>query len=137
MLEIGKTYETLLTPHIHSKSPTIPFYSSVTAELISTPGSLDASYWRDNLEKPVLFNAAIERSIKDHTGSRLFVEISANGNMKFLIRDFIRARDNAPDFYIPAMSRGKNCDEQLLELIGELFIRNIPINFDILAPKPQ
>jgi len=136
MLKIGQAYETLLAPHIHSKAPTIPFYSSVNAELVSAPGSLDASYWRQNLETPVLFNKAMKRMTEEQSGSRIFIEISAHGSMRLVIPDYFTSEQgHEPDTYFPVMSRGKNCDKQLLKLVGELFIRNVLVDFDALAPK--
>jgi len=132
MLEIGQRYETLLAPHIHSKSPAIPFYSSVSGELVSQPSSLNASYWRENLEKPVNFTAAMMRMSEDQRQNRLFIEVGVRGNMRLPIRDFISARDQTQDAYFPAMSKDKNCEEQFLKLVGELFVRNFPIDFDAL-----
>ncbi|KAI2915447.1 hypothetical protein CBS147371_5732 [Aspergillus niger] len=63
MLDIGDSLEALLRDRIDSKAPVVPFFSSVRATRINGAGGLNASYWRENLESPVLFyGAAANRS---------------------------------------------------------------------------
>ncbi|HEY5054131.1 MAG TPA: acyltransferase domain-containing protein, partial [Solirubrobacterales bacterium] len=58
---------------IRAESAAVPFYSSVTGELMDT-GALDAEYWVTNLRRPVLLEKAVRAALRD--GHRMFLEIS-------------------------------------------------------------
>ena len=60
MKSLGQQYEDLLRPHVSSKAPSIPFFSTVTNTIVDKEGVLDAHYWRANLESPVLFNTGVK-----------------------------------------------------------------------------
>src|SRR5262249_41994427 len=61
----------------------VPWYSTVTTELLSGP-SLPADYWYRNLRQPVLFAATVERMVAD--GFRYFVELSAHPTLTTPVR---------------------------------------------------
>ncbi len=58
---------------IRPRSVVIPFYSTVTGELIDTAG-LDADYWYRNLREPVRFDLATTQLTE--AGHEVFVEVS-------------------------------------------------------------
>ncbi|MFK0132372.1 SDR family NAD(P)-dependent oxidoreductase [Streptomyces rubiginosohelvolus] len=55
--------------------PTIPFYSTVSADPLN-PGALDGSYWVRNQRETVRFHTAVSAALGD--GHRVFVECSAH-----------------------------------------------------------
>lgn len=82
MKQIGSEYEHCISSHIEYEQEMLPFCSSVTSNTITDPRKLDASYWRQNLESPVLFTEAIQSVFiskvsdplqHDHPDSLLFV----------------------------------------------------------------
>ncbi|MYW05546.1 acyltransferase domain-containing protein, partial [Streptomyces sp. SID3343] len=50
-----------LTPH----PATVPFYSTVTGDLLDTT-TLTPTYWYDNLRKPVLYHQTLHALERDH-----------------------------------------------------------------------
>jgi acyl transferase domain-containing protein len=75
MKGIGKAYEGLLGTLVHAGESTVPFYSSVSGNLKMGSSVLGASYWRGNLESPVLFNSAVNSYLKENTTDTIFVEV--------------------------------------------------------------
>jgi acyl transferase domain-containing protein len=62
MADVGELYENLIQKEFAGANHelTIPFYSSVTGNTYLHSEGLGASYWRENLESPVLFYGAAE-----------------------------------------------------------------------------
>lgn len=136
MLDIGESLEAFLASRIYSKSPSIPFYSSVTAKQVTSPGSFNAAYWRQNFESPVLFSAAVEHLL-DARGSlapQLFLEVGPHGALAGPLRQILTACDRTKDSYLSAMTRGKDCSESILKLVGELFLKHVSVDFTQIAP---
>jgi acyl transferase domain-containing protein len=75
MRGIGKAYEASLDSVVAARSSTVPFYSSLTGDLEMEPGFLGASYWRKNLESPVLFYPAVISYLKASRSDSLFLEV--------------------------------------------------------------
>ncbi|UCV17085.1 SDR family NAD(P)-dependent oxidoreductase [Quatrionicoccus australiensis] len=68
---------------------TSTFVSTVTGTVF--PGSLDASYWWDNIRHPVLFSTAINCMIE--LGCRCFVEISPHAILQRYLKECLTAAD--------------------------------------------
>ena len=75
MRGIGQAYESSLDAFVAPRAITVPFYSSVTGRLEIRTGALGATYWRTNLESPVLFYSAVMSYLKSATTDSLFVEV--------------------------------------------------------------
>jgi acyl transferase domain-containing protein len=129
MHEIRVTYEELLTTHVQSRSPALPFYSTVTSQVISEPGRLNASYWRSNLENPVLFNKALQRLLKGQSQDQVLLEIGPHGALAGPIRQILSSIGQKNCHYISALTRSKDSHESILNLVGQLYIYGIPIRF--------
>lgn len=62
----------------------IPFYSTVTGQLVKGP-ELDAHYWWLNIRERVQFKAALEKLVT--TGHNLYVEIGSHAILRSYIQD--------------------------------------------------
>ncbi|PGH00300.1 hypothetical protein AJ80_09194 [Polytolypa hystricis UAMH7299] len=133
MTGIGGAYEALIRPYATSIKPKIPFYSSLTGEVISQPGQLEATYWRGNLESTVLFYTAV-RSILETVDSQntVFMEIGPHSALAGPLRQiFSQALPRQEPTYVPTLLRNKDQLSSLLAAAGQLHVRGIPI--DMLA----
>lgn len=138
MLDIGQSLEAFLASRIASRPPSIPFYSSVMAEQVTSSGSLDGAYWRRNFESPVLFNSAVRKLLDDHGKTpQLFLEVGPHGALAGPVRQIMTACNRTTDSYLSAMTRGKDCSESILKLAGELFLQHAPIHFAEIAPTAR
>ncbi|GJP94927.1 polyketide synthase [Aspergillus niger] len=136
MLDIGDSLEALLRDRIDSKAPVVPFFSSVRATRINGAGGLNASYWRENLESPVLFYGAISHLVESEACSEhTFLEVGPHGALRGPLRQILQAANRSNDSYITAMIRGKDCTESILHMAGELYLNNTPVDFGHICPS--
>nr|RBQ98724.1 hypothetical protein FVER53263_00316 [Fusarium verticillioides] len=146
MQDLGGLFENLLEGKVYSQSPTIPFFSSVTVQKITEPRSLDAAYWRQNLESPVRFTGAVKLLLEARasTGSKqVFVEIGPHSALSGPLRQIFKAHGRGKEAYVSAMIRGEDCTESLLKLAGELFchgtslqLSNVTADGDVVVDLP-
>jgi acyl transferase domain-containing protein len=129
----GAVYEESIDEIRSSNDPRIPFFSTVTGKVIYSPKNFTASYWRRNLENPVLFDTAIRRIIKADFPNPAFLEIGPHSALAGPLRRIFQA-ENIPLTYIPSLGRGKDDTESIYNTIGDLWSNNIAINFNALNP---
>lgn len=138
MQDIGEEYEILLKGHVQSTVPRILFFSSMTATVIREAGELDSSYWRRNLESPVLFSTAVIDCIENQSNTQLFLEIGPHSALSGPLRQIFQAvtGQHQPS-YVSSLIRSKDCTESLLYALGRLHLHTIPIDFAALYEKGQ
>ncbi|GAB7347261.1 hypothetical protein MBLNU459_g3352t2 [Dothideomycetes sp. NU459] len=130
MREVGTQYYSVVQQDLVGRPPQKPFFSTVTGKQES--GNLDASYWQNNLESPVLFKTAVS-SILDTVENVAFLEIGPHGALAGPLRQIsAHASSSAP--HVSAMVRGEDCVESYLTALGKLFELNIPVDLGQLFP---
>lgn len=135
MKDVGSDYEAVLTPILSSKSPKIPFFSSVTGKRITEATSLGASYWRQNLESPVLFHSAIQACLFSQPQDHLFLEVGPHSALAGPLRQIFKDKDSKSNLsYLPTILRGKDCTHSVLNTIGQLHVQSIPVDLKFLTP---
>ncbi|KAF2267503.1 hypothetical protein CC78DRAFT_490418 [Lojkania enalia] len=135
MQSLGPTYEKLMATHVKSVAPDVPFFSSVSGELISELDSLDPSYWRRNMEQSVLFHAAIESNLKhmDGQSDTLFVEIGPHSTLSGPLRQIFRSKQtNVDPVYVPTMIRTQDGVANLLTTAGTLYQYGVDVAFGVI-----
>jgi acyl transferase domain-containing protein len=105
----------------------------VTGKIIDSPNNFTASYWRRNLENPVLFHTAIRKVIKAEFQNPVFLEIGPHSALAGPLRQIFQAED-VPLTYISSLQRGKDDTESIYHAIGNLWSNNIAINFNTMNP---
>ena len=135
MEDVGDEYQTLLDSLVRSSRPIVPFFSSVTGDTITGENKLGPSYWRSNLESPVLFYSATQAILHKQSQDNLFLEIGPHSALAGPLRQIFKATNttSAP-VYVPTIVRGKNCTASLLAAMGQLHLQAVPINFDAVTP---
>ncbi|KAI6635430.1 Type I Iterative PKS [Pyricularia oryzae] len=105
--------------------------SSVTGQVVGDDmPTAEPSYWRANLESPVLFAQVVEKLLSPGTPVHL-VEIGPHSALEMPIKQ-TRTKvgiDAAKTPYNSALLRGKNSTTTMLTLAGELFLHGHPIAF--------
>ncbi|PON24523.1 KR domain-containing protein [Trichoderma gamsii] len=135
MKEYGPSYEQHLKPFIQSLDPTTPFYSSVTGKRLTGAGSLDAHYWRSNMERPVLFNTALRSALNDHGDERfVLIEIGPHPALKGPLGQILRDINRNEITQVATLQRNKICSSSILETVGKLFQQNVSLNFSTIFP---
>lgn len=129
----GAIYERDIMPVICHSSAMTPLYSTVTGAVIRAPSTLDASYWRDNLQLPVLFNDAVQNLIQDTGGPNIFVEIGPHSALSSPLRQILRLHDsNQTSKYIPTLIRNHPQQRGLLMAAGRLYSNGCPVQLSAI-----
>ncbi|MGW4773511.1 SDR family NAD(P)-dependent oxidoreductase [Nocardia sp. NPDC004278] len=106
---------------IASDEPTIPMYSTVTADLVPN-GGLDAEYWWRNIREPVRFAPAIDRLIEDR--HLVFVELGPHPIHTTAIGDLLGRRGLA-GVAVGSLHRRHSDRETLLSALGSLYVAGV------------
>ncbi len=135
MRELGDEYQALMEGYVPSNRPVVPFFSTVTGKAIVDSNKLGPSYWRSNLESPVLFHSATQAILSEVSQDKLFLEIGPHSALAGPLRQIFKAVEvENPPSYAPTIVRGKSCTESLLTTVGQLYLQAVPINFEAVTP---
>ena len=115
---------------ITPQSEAIPMYSTVDGKR-RDGHTLDATYWVRNLREPVRFAAAVEQLLTD--GHTIFIEISPHPVLLPSIDDRLRERKTA-GVVLPSLRRGEDGHAPMLQSLGALYTRGVPVDWPALYP---
>ncbi|KOS22576.1 Lovastatin nonaketide synthase [Escovopsis weberi] len=132
MKAYGPAYEVSIKEIKSADTPSVPFFSSVTGETYTSPGVFDASYWRSNLESPVLFHSAVCNIVSKYKNP-VVVEIGPHSALAGPLRQIFQS-EGASYTYIPSLQRGKDDTESMYTCLGSLWCNNFDVNFDAVNP---
>ena len=136
MLVLGDEYhQAMVDSGVVGKAPSIPFFSSVTGELLgSTKGAqLGPKYWQSNLERPVLFRSAISGILKSEViKNEVFLELGPHSALAGPLRQILTSEWSKAS-YIPSLVRRQNSVENLLQAIGKLYTLHVDMNIKSLV----
>ncbi|MEW1640335.1 SDR family NAD(P)-dependent oxidoreductase, partial [Streptomyces sp. NPDC093801] len=110
------------------RRPEVPFYSTVTAELVDT-AALDAAYWYRNLRRPVRFEETVEALLAKGFGT--FVESSAHPVLTIGVQETAEAL-GTPVLTTGSLRREEGGLQRLLTSAAELFVRGTGIDWAAL-----
>ncbi|KAG9237170.1 reducing type I polyketide synthase 10 [Amylocarpus encephaloides] len=134
MLKVGQHYEDLVSTVYAKRTSSnldafnTKMFSSVTGQL-GTKKLIDSpSYWRRNLESPVLFDTAMRDMMTEQASH--FVEIGPHSALQQPIKQIERAIEGkeGSNVYSSTITRGKDAERTLLDLCGALFLHQQPIS---------
>ncbi|KAL8771520.1 MAG: hypothetical protein Q9194_004856, partial [Teloschistes cf. exilis] len=109
--------------------------SSVTNSVISDDAVIDETYWSANLRSPVLFNQAVQTITKlpEFSEVDLLIEIGPHSALSGPVKQIKSEFGLEKLQYLPTLSRGADSAAKLLELAGELFLRDYPVDMERLT----
>ncbi|KAL4866957.1 hypothetical protein BDV12DRAFT_210233 [Aspergillus spectabilis] len=136
MQDVADDYEALLhgLPTTNLSS-TIPMFSTVTGALITDPSELNAKYWRQNLESPVLFLTAARAILDSGEGEtpRVFVEIGPHSALSGPVRQILSEHERGESCsYIPSLIRGEDPTTSVLHSAGHLYNSGTPVRLQAI-----
>ncbi|KAI5792026.1 hypothetical protein EDC01DRAFT_630520 [Geopyxis carbonaria] len=129
MQQVGQKYEDLITNACSDKGrldfkSDVLMMSSVTAKPITAV--MPMSYWRKNLESPVLFSQAVA-NIHALDLVDTLVEIGPHSALEGPLRQ-IRQSSEASAGYLSTLTRNQSSSRCLLQLCGNLFLKGASID---------
>ncbi|KAI8963504.1 polyketide synthase [Daldinia sp. FL1419] len=96
-----------------------------------------SKYWRNNLERPVQFSSAVEKLV---TGTKLYlIEVGPHAALRGPIEQ-IRRKLETPKEDLPysyTLYRGKDSDQCVKSLAGDLFLRGYSLNWSAINGWPE
>ncbi|CAI6338614.1 unnamed protein product [Periconia digitata] len=116
----GEKYETLVRGLIKARAPHTLFVSSVHADVVRQNYDLGAQYWRQNLENPVLFHAAVNALLEECPQANIHLEIGPHSALAGPLRQ-IYAERGVPVNYLSVLRRGGNDTDAYLNALGRLY----------------
>lgn len=139
MEEVVGRYYDLISDHVPTFRMDIPFYSSVTGKALDDSNRLGPSYWRQNLESPVLFHSAIRTVLEHLPQASILVEVGPHSALAGPLRQIFKSLGAArpPPVYLPTLVRGQHGTADLLTTLGQMHLLNVPLNFDTATPGKE
>ncbi|KAL4793757.1 acyl transferase domain-containing protein [Aspergillus venezuelensis] len=132
MQDVSDHYEAALHRlTVKSDSAMIPLFSTVTNSQITDPSQLNPSYWRQNLESPVLFLTATQAILnsEEEAINRVLVEIGPHSALSGPLRQIISEHKHSENCsYIPSLVRGEDPARSMLYTAGHLYNTGAPVN---------
>ncbi|KAK1979840.1 KR domain-containing protein [Colletotrichum cereale] len=140
MREVGSRYLSLTSPCIDSFKPSDPsgpyLFSSVTGSRLPQETPTDAKYWRENLESPVLFDAAVAALVAEHKSQTshplVFLEVGPHSALAGPLRQIL-AQEGINLSYASCLVRSKNSTESFTTAIGQLWQQGIDVDLGRLT----
>ncbi|WP_329340040.1 type I polyketide synthase [Streptomyces sp. NBC_00663] len=111
---------------ITPRAAQVPFYSTVTAEVLDTT-ALDAGYWYRNLRQTVRFADTVRALLDD--GFRLFVESSAHPVLTMGVEQTAEAHVNSPVTAVGSLRRDEGGLERFLTSAAEAFVGGASVDW--------
>ena len=135
MIEVGELYMALIQTEFTGQSQplAIPFYSSVTSDKYTDAINLGASYWRKNLESPVLFYNAVKNLIAGPESVSCILEIGPHSALQGPLRQVFGESGSLPP-YASCLSRGVSSSTSLLKAVGQLHCSGVKFDFKAINP---
>ncbi|WXK00954.1 SDR family NAD(P)-dependent oxidoreductase [Saccharopolyspora sp. ID03-671] len=115
---------------IRPRSGDVPFYSTVTGELIDTSG-LDPEYWYSNLRRTVRFEDTTRALLADGFG--VFVEPSAHPVLTHAVEQTLDDA-GAEGVVLGTLRRDQGEWSQVLAAVGEAHVRGVAVDWTPLFP---
>lgn len=132
MRSVAPEYLKLLwSLNIHVNDPEISFFSSVTCKSIQRGQELGSDYWVKNLVSPVKFDTAVGEVLSTISAQKLFVEIGPHSALAGPIRQILQ-HHGSTDEYVHSCRRGGDSRRDILKLVGELWLRDVGVDMQII-----
>ncbi|PYH79566.1 KR domain-containing protein [Aspergillus uvarum CBS 121591] len=137
MTQVGARYKSLMDCYLSKDTLDVPrrsvaFSSAVKGRLLPASETLGSDYWQQNLESPVRFLEGFQAITNSLTQPLLFLEVGPHSALAGPIRQILD-QTSLNHQYLSCLSRTKPCDETFLTLIGELFARGQPLDYQALT----
>ncbi|KAF4244021.1 hypothetical protein CNMCM8980_010357 [Aspergillus fumigatiaffinis] len=137
MQEVGQLYDSLIANQLKTRSPRVPFYSTVTSQQLVRAEDFGPQYWRQNMESPVWFYQGFNCLLHSEAGrDAIYLEIGPHSALAGPIKQIYRAH-NASNPYVSVLTRGSNGVVSFLSCVGELHSRGVTISDPLPSRRPK
>ncbi|GAA3673857.1 type I polyketide synthase [Streptomyces iranensis] len=113
---------------IEPRASEVPFYSTVSGELVDTTG-LDAEYWYRNLRQTVELEATTRRLLDD--GHSVFIEASPHPVLTLPVQQTVETAETQA-VVVGTLRRDEGGPERFLNSAAEVFVRGVTVDWAAL-----
>ncbi|ETS75605.1 hypothetical protein PFICI_12549 [Pestalotiopsis fici W106-1] len=138
MKAVGDTYTSMISKYLSDQKrrgqTSAVMYSSVTGAPLDVSRHLDAQYWQDNLESPVLFRSAVESLLKEQEkpgNTLIFVEVGPHSALSGPLRQIL-AQESSKSSYTSCLIRSQDAHATFLRAVGCIWQQGISFDYDRL-----
>ncbi|GGM75294.1 hypothetical protein GCM10012275_52490 [Longimycelium tulufanense] len=107
------------------RAPTIPFFSTVTGNLVDT-SKLDAAYWYQNLRDTVRFEPTVRELLA--AGYRTYVEVSPHPVLAVSVQETLESAA-AEGLVLTSLRRGEGHLRRFLTSVSEAHVRGMRVDW--------
>ncbi|MFI9379846.1 type I polyketide synthase [Kutzneria sp. NPDC052558] len=115
---------------VEPRSSEVPFYSTVTGELIDT-AELDADYWYRNLRERVRF-ADVVGALADR-GTQRFVEMSPHPVLTLGVEQILEERGVTNPLVLGTLRRDEPEAEQFVQALARAWVAGVDVRWDAVV----
>lgn len=116
------------------RKSTVPWISTVTPNMDTKSVQVDTTYWRTNLESPVLFSEAIGKMMNLDVGG--IIEIGPHAALRGPVTQLLLSRNKTVP-YMASLKRGMDSQASMLRLAGVLFCLNAQVDIAIVNSQDR
>ncbi len=106
--------------------PRLGLVSTLTGSLAAYDEVSRPGYWRRHLREPVQFAAGVDRLVAE--GCDAYLEIGPHPVLLGMARQHLAEQADA-HLWLPSLRRDRGAREQILESLGELYVRGVDPNW--------
>ncbi|KAI3392455.1 hypothetical protein diail_5699 [Diaporthe ilicicola] len=128
MTLVGDAYHSLIADHLSPVAPSVPFYSSVKADVLHEASEFGARYWQDNMEKPVLFHSAVKAMLSEAKDCSVHLEVGPHAALSGPLRQIYNEASTSIN-YISTLTRGADGVDAFLQAVGQLHSHGVRISY--------
>jgi SAM-dependent methyltransferase len=134
MRAVSKRYENLMATIEPAQGKlAVPFFSSVTGCPAHEAAALGPSYWRSNMENPVLFLSAVESALHSKAECNIALEIGPHSTLSGPFSRICKEMKHKIQ-YVSTLTRGTDCTNAVLTSLGHLFCHGLLPRLSELNP---
>ena len=116
-----------IASEVKYSSPKIKIISNVTGQLAMGNTLAQAGYWRDQIRKPVQFEASMQ--VMRSQGIQLFLEVGPNPVLLGLGQRCL-AQDKESLAWLPSLHKGHGDTQTMLQSLGEMYAQGVEVDWD-------
>ncbi|PYI23452.1 thiolase-like protein [Aspergillus violaceofuscus CBS 115571] len=136
MKSVGPEYENSVAGCLKLNAKMLPMFSILTTEAITTPSTLDAAYWRANLESPVQFLGAVRNLLDASDTNLILIEVGPHAALSGPLKQIFHGqKTKSSPCYIPTLTRDDpSCEQRLFSVVGGVFSRGGAVSLGKVIP---
>lgn len=135
MERVSSAYEALLRGKIFPQDGNVPFFSSVTGDVILDGKHVGPAYWVQNLVSPVRFSTAVTKVVETVDARKVFLEVGPHSALSGPLRQSLDSLGSRKDEYVSTLTRASDSFADILRASGSLWLLGTPLAYESITGR--